>query len=110
MNPKRCVEIRSYNLKPGTSAEFERLGAIAVAMLKRWQVDVVAFGPSAHDIHSYYLVRSYASLAEREQSQDAFYSSDEWREGPRVPFLALLDSFATTVVEMDDALVDGLRR
>ena len=28
-----------------------------------------------------YLIRSYSGLEERQRSQDAFYSSDEWRQG-----------------------------
>jgi hypothetical protein len=52
-------------------------------MLQRWNVDVVAFGPSLHAEDSYYLIRSYASLEDRQQSQDAFYGSDEWKQGPQ---------------------------
>jgi hypothetical protein len=46
-------------------------------------VDVVAHGPSPHDETSYYLIRQYADLAERQRSQDAFYGSDE--SGARGP-------------------------
>jgi hypothetical protein len=48
------VEIRSYNLKPGTRDEFHRLFLEgAFPMLQRWDVDVVAYGPSLHDENSY---------------------------------------------------------
>ena len=44
------VEILSYNLKPGTRAEFHRLFIEeAFPMLKRWNVDMVAYGSSLHD-------------------------------------------------------------
>ena len=44
------VEVRSYNLKPGTRERFhERLVNEALPMLQRWQVDVIAYGPSLHD-------------------------------------------------------------
>jgi hypothetical protein len=49
----------------------------SVPMLQRWNVDVVAFGASPQDKDSYYLIRSYDNLTHREQSQDAFYGSDE---------------------------------
>jgi hypothetical protein len=107
----RAVEIRSYNLKPGRRSEFHRLASEqAVPMLRRWKVDVVAHGPSPHDDVSYYLIRAYPSLAERQRSQDAFYGSDEWRQGPREAVLALIESYTTVVLELDEAGVKALRR
>lgn len=107
---KRFVEIRSYNLKPDSQEEFARLVAdMAIPMLKRWNVDVVAYGPSLHDSDSFYLIRAYRSLEDRQGSQDAFYGSDEWREGPREAILDLIDSFTSVVIELDDATVDALR-
>lgn len=107
----RILEIRSYNLKPGAGAEFHRLVLEhSIPMLQRWQVDVVAYGPSLHEADSYYLMRSYASLEDRQQSQDAFYSSDEWRLGPREAILALIDTFTSVVIEVDEATLRGLRR
>jgi hypothetical protein len=82
----------------------------AYPMLKRWNVDVVAFGPSPHDEDSYYLIRAYASLADREQSQDAFYGSDEWRQGPREPILALIENYTSIVLELDEAVIQGMRK
>jgi NIPSNAP len=109
--PMRAVEIRAYNLKPGARAEFDRLAREqAVPMLRRWDVDVVAFGPSSHDETSYFLIRSYADLADRERSQDAFYGSDEWREGPRAEVLALIESYTSVVLMLEDDVVDQLRR
>jgi hypothetical protein len=47
---RRIVEIRSYNLKPGSGAEFHRLVTEqSVPMLRRWKVDLVAYGPSRQD-------------------------------------------------------------
>jgi hypothetical protein len=75
---RHAVEIRSYNLKPGTRAAFHQLMMQqALPMLRRWNIDVVDSGPSPHDLHSYYLIRVYRDLAEREASQDAFYGSDD---------------------------------
>ena len=107
----RIVEIRSYNLKPGTRDGFHRrFLAEALPMLNRWNVDVVAYGPSLHDADSYYLMRSFASVEERERSEDAFYGSDEWRQGPREAVLADIDSYTTVVVRLDEATLSGLRR
>ena len=107
----RAVEIRSYNLKSGRRAEFHRLASEqAVPMLRRFKVDVVAHGPSPHDEASYYLIRAYADLAERQRSQDAFYGSEEWRQGPREAVLALIESYTTVVLHLDERTVDALRR
>lgn len=108
---KHFVEIRSYNLKPGIRAEFHRLFLEeAYPMLKRWNVDVVAHGPSLHDEDSYYLVRRFDSLAEREQSEDAFYGSAEWRQGPREAILALIENYTEIVLELDESTVHSLRK
>jgi hypothetical protein len=108
---KRFVEIRSYNLKPGTRPEFHRLVIEqSLPMLQRWGVYVVAYGPSPHDDASYYLIRAYASLEDRGRSQDAFYSSDEWRRGPRQAIVDCIESDTSVVIEMAVSAIDGLRQ
>jgi hypothetical protein len=105
------VEIRSYNLKPGTRSQLHELFVNeALPMLQRWKVDVVAFGPSPHDEDSYYLIRRYDSLSHREQSQDNFYGSAEWKQGPRERILALIENYTSIVLEMDEATVNHLRK
>lgn len=107
---KRLVEIRSYNLKPGCRDEFHRLvRQKSLSLLKRWDVDVVAYGPSPHDEVSYYLIRAYESLEHRQSSEDAFYGSADWRQGPREAIVSLIDSHTSIVLEMDGLLVDALR-
>ena len=106
-----AVEIRSYMLKPDSRQEFHRLFLEeALPLLQRWNVDVVAFGPSLHDENSYYLIRRFDSLSHRGQSEDAFYGSDAWRQGPRQAILALIETYAETVLELDDTTVQGLRQ
>jgi hypothetical protein len=98
----RMIEIRSYSLKPGTRDEFHKLFLErALPMLKRWNVEVVAYGPSLHDSDSYFLMRAYESLEERQKSQDAFYGSDEWKLGPRESILGLIINYTTIVVTPD---------
>jgi hypothetical protein len=105
------VEIRSYNLKPGTRARFHQIATEqALPMLKRAKIDVVALGPSLHDDNSYFLIRDFASLNERQQQEDSFYNSDEWKQGPREAILACIESYTTVVVEMDDAALAGMRK
>lgn len=61
------IEIHTLNLKPGTRDEFHRLYIEeALPLLQRWNFDVVAHSPSLHDENSYYVIRRYDSLAQRE--------------------------------------------
>jgi ketosteroid isomerase-like protein len=104
------IEIRSYNLKPGARDQFHALFVNeALPMLKRWKVDVVGYGPSLHDRDSYYLIRAFPGVAERQKSEDAFYGSDEWRSGPRERVLAAIDTFTTVVITVDAVTLKGLR-
>ena len=105
------IEIRSLNLKPGVGEEFHRLYVErALPLLKRWDFDVVAHGPSRHDENTYYVIRRYDSLAQREQMEDAYYASDDWRTGPREAMLALIESYTDIVFEADETTVQGLRQ
>jgi hypothetical protein len=78
-------------------------------MLQRWNVDVVAYGPSLHDQDSYFLMRGFDSLVQREESENAFYSSDEWKQGPRELIVALIENYTEFVLELDEVTVQGLR-
>lgn len=105
------VEIRSYTLKPGTRDEFHRLFLEeAFPILKHWNVDVVAYGPSLHNEDSYYLMRRFDSLADREQSENEFYGSEGWRQGPREAILALIENYTEVMIELDGDTVQGLRQ
>lgn len=55
-------------------------------------------------------IRRYDSLAHREESEDAFYGSDEWRQGPREAIIALIESYTEIVLELDEVIVRGLRK
>src|SRR5688500_3249496 len=66
------VEIRSYNLKPGTRERFHALFLReALPMLRRWKVNVIGYGPSLHDADSYFLIRGFPGVAERQTAEDA---------------------------------------
>ena len=53
INTNRMIEIRSYNLKPGTRNEFHKLFLEqALPLLEKWKVEVVTCGPSLHDSDS----------------------------------------------------------
>ena len=66
--------------------------------MKKWNFDVVAYGPSLHDANSYYVIRRFKSLEDREKSEDAFYGSDDWKTGPRDAIMVLVDHLGYAVV------------
>jgi len=99
---EKLIEIRSYNLKPGTRAAFNKLfEEQAVPMLKKWNIKVVAHGVSLHDENSYFLARAFADLNDRQKKEDAFYGSQDWETGPSKEILALIINFTTVVVPAD---------
>lgn len=105
------IEIRTLTLKPNTRAEFHRLYIEeALPRLQRWNFDVVAHGPSLHDPNTYYVIRRYDNLAQREQMEDAYYASDDWRKGPREAMLALIENYVDAVWEVDENAVERLRK
>ena len=71
---------------------------------------MVAHGPSLHDENTYYVIRRYDSLAQRDEMEDAYYNSDDWRKGPREAMLALIESYVDVVLEVDEVIVEGLRK
>jgi hypothetical protein len=106
----RLIEIRSYKLKPGSGAEFHSLVANkSVPLLVQWGVDVVAFGQSEHDADAYYLIRAYDGVEHLRSSQDAFYASPSWRQGPREAIVALIETDANAVLWLSAEAVDAIR-
>jgi NIPSNAP len=108
---QRLIEIRSYQLKPGTAAEFHAaVETAALPMLREWGTDVVAYGPSEHAPDTYFLIRAYADLDDLNRRQDAFYGSEEWRNGPRESIVSRIESHLSTVLWMSPEAIEDLRR
>lgn len=107
---QRVVEFRAYNLVPGTRDEFHRLFVDeALPLLLEFGVDVVAYGPSLHDDDSYFLVRSFAGVEDRERSESAFYGSNAWRQGPRQAILERIESYTTIVRRVGGKALEAMR-
>jgi uncharacterized protein (TIGR02246 family) len=104
------LEIRVYTLKPGVRDDFHaRFVSDSLPLLHRAGIDVVAFGPSQHDRDSYFLMRSFPGIGERDRIEEQFYGSRAWREGPRDAVLAAIDSYSTALLTVDAATLKGLR-
>ena len=94
------VEIRSYQLKPGTGKNFHQLMyEQSLPLLEAAGVSVAFAQPSLHSLDHYILIRRYENLAHRQSSQDAFYASAAWRQGPREAVLACITSSTDVIVD-----------
>lgn len=106
----RLLEIRSYELKPGTRDEYDRLfREEAAPLLRRFEVDVVAMGPSIGDPNGTFLMRAFDDLEDRARREEAFYSSPEWRDGPREAVLDCIVTYVDAVLELPDEVIEALR-
>ena len=55
-------------------------------------------------------IRRFDNLAQRNQMEDAYHSSDNWRRGPRERILVLIESYTDIILELDEVTVPGLRK
>jgi hypothetical protein len=101
------TEIRIYKLKENTAAEFYSVfKEQSLPMMKRWKVNVVDFGFSLIDKDSFHLIRNYENLAHRQESQDAFYGSDEWINGPEKAIMSCIDTYNTSIVDSEKLIIN----
>ncbi|MCK9686992.1 NIPSNAP family protein [Scleromatobacter humisilvae] len=107
---RRLVEIRAYRLKPGTRDDFHAaVTHDALPMVRAYGMDVVTHGPVPNDDNGYFLVRSFASLAELTAQEDEFYGSAPWREGPRESLVSRIETYVDTLLWLGPAAIADLR-
>lgn len=107
---EQVVEIRTYTLKEGMGERFHRvLHEQSLPLLRAAGADIVAAVPSRHAKDAYALIRAYEGLNHRRESQDAFYGSAAWLEGPEESVMACIASYTTLVIMADTALITALR-
>lgn len=108
------LEIRTYRLKPGTRAEFVRvMREESLPLGRRYGIDVVDYGASLVDEDGHeeaFLIRAFTSLETYRAQENAFYSSAEWRQGPREAIVSRIDAYHTVVIETTQEAVRALRR
>jgi hypothetical protein len=107
---KRLVEIRTYKLTPGARAAFHELcDTRSIPMVSKWGMDVVGYGPSLQQGDEYFLIRAFDSLQHLQASEDAFYATPEWRQGPREAIMALIESYIDAIMWLTPEAVEALR-
>lgn len=109
LNGDGIIEIRTYSLKPGTGSSFHRcMQEQSLPLLKAANVEVLVAGPSMVDADSYLLVRGYRDQQDRRDSQDRFYASPAWREGPRAAIIACIEHSIDVILPRSAALTLNL--
>ena len=107
---RRLVEIRAYRLRPGTRADFHAaVTERALPMVRAFGMDVITHGPVPNDDNGYFLVRSFASLAELKAQEDEFYGSVPWRDGPREALVSRIETYVDTLLWLSPAAIADLR-
>lgn len=108
------LEIRTFRLKPGRRGDFLDLTRLRSApLLATYGIDVVDVGPPLVDEEPWeeaYVMRAFASLAERERLEAAFYGGDDWRLDLRESVMSCVESYHTVVIEVADEVVGALTR
>jgi hypothetical protein len=94
------IEIRSYRLKAGTEDRFSQImREQSLPMLRLAGMQVILARASLHAADCYVLVRGYRDLEHRTESQQAFYGSPAWMQGPRDAIMECIETYTTVVVE-----------
>lgn len=103
------LDVRIYKVHAGKRAEFDALARNeTIPMARRYGQWIVAFGPSAHDDDTYYLMRAFSSAEDTKESLARFYDSDEWRRKYDDRVMAFIDSYQTAVFPTSSEAVQEL--
>ena len=102
------LDVRVYELVPGGGDEFDRIFRDhAYPMLRRYGIEVVAYGRSVEDGDRFCLIRRFASAAERDERLQAFYGSAEWLSNYDEQVGALIESYRVVVIDESVGLDGG---
>ncbi len=105
------IEIRTYRLRPGTADDFvDIMRERVVPLLREAGIRVVDVARSAvaEDGHEEaLLVRAFDSLAQHQELEERFYSSDAWLTGPRTDIVSRIEQYHSVVLEHPDWVVLG---
>ncbi|HEY9484011.1 MAG TPA: NIPSNAP family protein [Micromonosporaceae bacterium] len=108
------LEIRTYRCSPGRRGEFLNvMRHRSIPLLATYGIQVVDFGPPLVDEQPWeeaYLMRAFASLAERDRQEETFYGGDDWRGGLRESVMSCIESYHTVVLDVADEVVAALTR
>jgi hypothetical protein len=101
------TEIRIYKLQENSSENFIKVFTEkSLPLMKLWKINVVSYGFSLIDKESFYLIRNYESVEQRKESQDAFYGSEEWINGPENEIMNCIENYNTIITDNKTLLTE----
>lgn len=106
----RVVEIILYQLKPGAGQKFHQIMAkVSVPLHQNAGLEILAYGHSLHCENDYFLIRVFDCLEQMTVSQNNFYQSDEWQNGPRSEIVDSIKSSAKSVLLVNEFAINALK-
>ncbi|CDH00772.1 NIPSNAP family protein [Xenorhabdus bovienii] len=83
---------------------------ISVPLHEKTGIDVISYGNSLHNSDSYYLIRAFGDLDEMNNILTAFYSSDDWNNGPKIEIIEKINKSMKSIITLPKVSIDALRR
>jgi hypothetical protein len=105
------VEVRSYRIKPGHREEFIQLFETrAVPALRAHGMKVLGPLIDVENPNKFVWLRSFPSLAERDQMKRAFYEGEYWKNELEAIAMPLLESYDVILCETSPGCVFDVPR
>lgn len=104
--PAGLLELRIFTVHPGTREEFDRVSREGtIPMMRRYDIDVIAFGPCLNNDDGYYLLRAFADEDDRVVRSQAIYATEEWMSEYDELVGAMIAGYQTAVLPSSPALI-----
>jgi hypothetical protein len=101
--------MRLFKLHAGTRDEFHRISDEGtIPMMRRYGINVLAYGPTLNDENGYLLLRCFASEEERTRLSQSLYDNEEWERNYEEPVMSMIESYHTAVIPAAESLVAQL--
>lgn len=110
MPANHVLEVRIFRVHHGRRNKLiERFRDQLLPMLKRHGAEPIHYGPSLHDEDSFFLIRAWPSVEERQEKLDAMYGGAEWLMNQEEQVLDMIDTMDTCVLAADEWLIGAIR-
>ena len=110
MPDNRVLELRIVRLRHGRRNEFAvRFHDQLLPILRSHGMEIIHYGPSLHDEDSFFLIRAWPSVAERQETLDTMYGGVDWLMNQEQVFLDMIDSMDTCVLNADEWLIGAMK-
>jgi hypothetical protein len=103
------LEIRLFQLHPGTRDEFHRISRDGtIPLMRRMGITVVAHGASLNNENGYFLLRAFPSEEQRIAQGKAVYETPEWTEEYDTVVMGMIAGYDTAVLPIAPLAVQQL--